>query len=155
MLTQLNMEAKLILLILLVNYVLVDSAAIDNLLKNQNHLKPVPFSLEQIKQQIESTINDINKAFFLSDKNPSSDFFENSCIWRNCPKASKAQYSKQKGKVNVDSSIQQLQQLVRKYQTLMKLEDERVKMTNPKNKPNTQRYRINESYLKKLLEFSS
>ena len=151
---KLKMEAKLILLILLVNYVSIDSAVV-YLHKNQNRLKPVPLSLKKIKYQIENTINDINKALVLPDKNPSSEFYEKPCIWKNCPKPFKAKYSKQKGNVNVDSLIQQLQQQVRKYQTLMKLEDDRVKMSNSKVEPNTQKYRINESNLKKLLELSS
>jgi hypothetical protein len=121
------MEIMLVFIILLASYGSVDSAVIDHLLKKQNHLKPVPFSLSQVKEQIESTINEINKALVLSDKNTS---FISPCIRKNCAGQFSFKYQTQKGNVNFDSSIQHLQKLrnqIRKYKTLIKLEGDKLK----------------------------
>jgi hypothetical protein len=149
------MEIMLVFIILLASYGSVDSAVIDHLLKNQNHLKPVPFSLSQVKEQIESTINEINKALVLSDKNPS---FISPCIWRNCPGKFSFKYLTQKENVNFDSSIQRLQKLrnqIRKYKTLIKLENDKLKERKLKVDPYFQSYQLDETSLSKLLELNT
>ena len=145
--TGIEMNFKLVVIILFIIKVSVDSSVIDSLLKKQN-VKPMPVSLTHIKEQIENKIDEMHKVILVSNKykNPN---FSRLCIWKNCPKPLTNHFSQNSytnSKFKIETNI--LYQLIRQYKTMLKIE-------NDKNNSYSQSDQIDDENLRKLIELYS